>query len=243
MSGSNGRLKVTLWDVLIPRKALVLWNLLTHRLFLYWHLRSVREPLLGNGPISDVCAPFLTTVFYFIHRLRGLSLCALQRCLCRLLFIHSWLNCGSEKASRTARLEAWTPRTSSGQSGESHTSEMYGASGIPELIPPGGPPRQPGPADQYNPGHPQVNGRGGGANPQRLGQRAPKLGQIGRSKKGGYLKTIHYSNHALLFFQNCKYGQVIKIVVAIETSELSISRSATLYFYILRVNFFSHFTL
>lgn len=61
---------------------------------------------------------------------------------------------------------------------------MYGASGIPELIPPSGPPRQPGPAGQYNPGHPQVNGHDSGANPQRLGQRAPKLGQIGRSKKG-----------------------------------------------------------
>ncbi|KAK2900167.1 uncharacterized protein si:dkey-112a7.4 [Channa argus] len=60
---------------------------------------------------------------------------------------------------------------------------MYGASGIPELIPPGGPPRQPGPAGQYNPGHPPVNGHGGGPNPQRLGQRAPKLGQIGRTKK------------------------------------------------------------
>lgn len=61
---------------------------------------------------------------------------------------------------------------------------MYGASGIPELIPPSGPPRQPGPAGQYNPGHPPVNGHDSGANPQRLGQRAPKLGQIGRSKKG-----------------------------------------------------------
>ncbi|XP_068444471.1 uncharacterized protein si:dkey-112a7.4 [Clinocottus analis] len=64
---------------------------------------------------------------------------------------------------------------------------MYGASGIPELIPPGGPPRQPGATGQYNPGHPQVDGDGdgdgGGANPQRLGQRAPKLGQIGRTKK------------------------------------------------------------
>ncbi|XP_069015280.1 uncharacterized protein [Embiotoca jacksoni] len=60
---------------------------------------------------------------------------------------------------------------------------MYGASGIPELIPTSGPPRQPGPAAQFNPGHPQVNGHGSGPNPQRLGQRAPKLGQIGRSKK------------------------------------------------------------
>lgn len=180
-------------------------QLIRHRLFLYRHLRSAREPLLGNRPISDVRALFLTNVFYFIHRLRGLSLCALQRFLCRLLFIHSWLNCGSEKALRTARLEAWTPWTSSGQSGESHTPGMYGASGIPELIPPGGPPRQPGPADQYNPGHPQVNGRGGGANPQRLGQRAPKLGQIGRSKKGGYLKTILCSNYAGLFSQNRKH--------------------------------------
>uniref|UniRef100_A0A1A8RQ15 Uncharacterized protein n=1 Tax=Nothobranchius rachovii TaxID=451742 RepID=A0A1A8RQ15_9TELE len=60
---------------------------------------------------------------------------------------------------------------------------MYGASGIPELIAPSGQPRQPGPAGQFNPGHPQVNGHGGGSNPQRLGQRAPKLGQIGRSKK------------------------------------------------------------
>ncbi|KAJ0055887.1 hypothetical protein NL108_014273 [Boleophthalmus pectinirostris] len=60
---------------------------------------------------------------------------------------------------------------------------MYGSSGIPELIPPGGPPQQPGPGGQYNPGHPQ-DGHAGGPNPQRLGQRAPKLGQIGRSKKG-----------------------------------------------------------
>uniref|UniRef100_A0A1A8F853 Uncharacterized protein n=1 Tax=Nothobranchius korthausae TaxID=1143690 RepID=A0A1A8F853_9TELE len=60
---------------------------------------------------------------------------------------------------------------------------MYGVSGIPELIAPSGPPRQPCPAGQFNPGHPQVNGHGGGSNPQRLGQRAPKLGQIGRSKK------------------------------------------------------------
>ncbi|XP_061566379.1 uncharacterized protein si:dkey-112a7.4 [Cololabis saira] len=59
---------------------------------------------------------------------------------------------------------------------------MYGASGIPELIPAGGPPRQPGPAGPFNPGHPP-GGRGGPPNPQRLGQRAPKLGQIGRSKK------------------------------------------------------------
>lgn len=61
---------------------------------------------------------------------------------------------------------------------------MYGSSGIPDLIPPSGPPRQPGPAGQYNPGHAQVAHLGGGGhNPQRLGQRAPKLGQIGRSKK------------------------------------------------------------
>lgn len=99
---------------------------------------------------------------------------------------------------------------------------MYGASGIPELIPPGGPPRQPDPADQYNPGHPQVNGGGEAANPQRLGQRAPKLGQIGRSKKGGWLKVIPYSHHARLFFQNRQHGQVIKTAVAIETSALSI---------------------
>ncbi|XP_068611995.1 uncharacterized protein si:dkey-112a7.4 [Brachionichthys hirsutus] len=61
---------------------------------------------------------------------------------------------------------------------------MYGAAGIPELVAPNGPPRQPGPAGgQFNPGHPQVDAHGGGANPQRLGQRAPKLGQIGRSQK------------------------------------------------------------
>ncbi|XP_072315051.1 uncharacterized protein [Eucyclogobius newberryi] len=60
---------------------------------------------------------------------------------------------------------------------------MYGSSGIPELIPPSGPPLQLGPTGQYNPGHPQINGHVGGNNPQRLGQRAPKLGQIGRSKK------------------------------------------------------------
>lgn len=62
-------------------------------------------------------------------------------------------------------------------------TNMYGLSSIPELIPPCGPPQQPGPAEQFNPGHPQVNKHAGVSNPQRLGQRAPKLGQIGRSKK------------------------------------------------------------
>ncbi|CAG5929398.1 unnamed protein product [Menidia menidia] len=67
--------------------------------------------------------------------------------------------------------------------------EMLGASGIPELVPPAGPPRQPGPGGQLRPGHPQGGGHGGGPNPQRLGQRAPKLGQIGRSKKGEFTKV------------------------------------------------------
>ncbi|KAM9835326.1 uncharacterized protein si:dkey-112a7.4 isoform X1 [Syngnathus typhle] len=56
--------------------------------------------------------------------------------------------------------------------------DMLGASGVPELIPPAGPPMQPGPGAQ----HGQGSGPSG-PNPQRLGQRAPKLGQIGRSKK------------------------------------------------------------
>lgn len=75
----------------------------THRLFLCRHLRSVSEHLLGNRPISNASALFLTNVFYFIYRLRGLSLCSPLNCLCRLLFIHSLLNCGSKKAPRTAR--------------------------------------------------------------------------------------------------------------------------------------------
>lgn len=88
---------------------------------------------------------------------------------------------------------------------------MYGASGIPELIPPSGPPRQPGPAGQYNPGHPQVNGHDGGANPQRLGQRAPKLGQIGRSKKGECMDlfgTCAHSNEAWQFLTSCKIKNI-----------------------------------
>ncbi|KAG7254057.1 hypothetical protein CRUP_010360 [Coryphaenoides rupestris] len=70
---------------------------------------------------------------------------------------------------------------------------MYApAAGIPELIPPHTPPPpgaggRGGPAGQpFNPGPPQVNGQhgaGGPNHPQRLGHRAPKLGQIGRSKK------------------------------------------------------------
>ncbi|XP_054608513.1 uncharacterized protein si:dkey-112a7.4 [Dunckerocampus dactyliophorus] len=59
---------------------------------------------------------------------------------------------------------------------------MYGSSGIPELIPPTAPPLQPGQGGQHGPGHGQGGGPNG-PNPQRLGQRAPKLGQIGRSKK------------------------------------------------------------
>ncbi|XP_061619836.1 uncharacterized protein si:dkey-112a7.4 [Phyllopteryx taeniolatus] len=55
---------------------------------------------------------------------------------------------------------------------------MYGASGVPELIPPAGPPGRPGPEARHDQG-----GGPSGHNPQRLGQRAPKLGQIGRSKK------------------------------------------------------------
>lgn len=58
-------------------------------------------------------------------------------------------------------------------------ADMYGASGVPELIQPAGPPLQPGPGAQ----HGQDSGPNA-PNPQRLGQRAPKLGQIGRSKKG-----------------------------------------------------------
>ncbi|XP_061922884.1 uncharacterized protein si:dkey-112a7.4 [Entelurus aequoreus] len=56
---------------------------------------------------------------------------------------------------------------------------MYGSSGIPELVPPTAPPIQPDQGGQHGPGQDQ----GSGPNPQRLGQRAPKLGQIGRSKK------------------------------------------------------------
>ncbi|KAL0970238.1 hypothetical protein UPYG_G00239230 [Umbra pygmaea] len=60
---------------------------------------------------------------------------------------------------------------------------MYGTSGMPDLIPPNGP-RQAGAAGQFNPGHMQVAQNGHERpNPQRLGNRAPKLGQIGRSRK------------------------------------------------------------
>ncbi|KAM9827733.1 uncharacterized protein ACB057_018139 [Neosynchiropus ocellatus] len=60
---------------------------------------------------------------------------------------------------------------------------MYGSSGIPELLPPRTTPHQPANPGPFNPGHQPAGGHDGGANPQRLGQRAPKLGQIGRSKK------------------------------------------------------------
>lgn len=93
-------------------------------------------------------------------------------------------HCGSETLFHSTRSSGLCGHLAADRQKAPH-SEMYGASGIPELIPPSsGPPRQPDPAGQYNPGHPQVNGHGAGDNPQRLGQRAPKLGQIGRTKKG-----------------------------------------------------------
>ncbi|XP_042368594.1 uncharacterized protein si:dkey-112a7.4 [Plectropomus leopardus] len=102
----------------------------------------------------------------------------------RLVFIHSLLNAIAEVRSpirHDTKLGLCGHLVANQEKAPS--KDMYGASGIPELIPPSGPPRQPGPAGQFNPGHPQVNADGGGANPQRLGQRAPKLGQIGRTKK------------------------------------------------------------
>ena len=137
----------------------------------------------ATGP-PDAWAPFVTDVFTSIHRHGGLSP-SRSPAGCRA--VHTFIvqcHCGSE---RLHRHDAATPGVWGHLAADRERRravEMYGASGIPELIPPAGPPRQPGPAGQYNPGHPQVNGHGGGSNPQRLGQRAPKLGQIGRSKKG-----------------------------------------------------------
>lgn len=144
--------------------------------------------------LSDAPAPFFTQHVHF-HSQATRTLPRFAPVFGRPLFIHSLLlNAIAEVRSLSTRHKksAGVLPTSSGHSRQSAFPDMYGASGIPELIPPSGPPRQPGPAGQYNPGHPQVNQAL--PNPQRLGQRAPKLGQIGRSKKGegqvGFLMDV-----------------------------------------------------
>ncbi|KAK1797220.1 hypothetical protein P4O66_008594 [Electrophorus voltai] len=56
---------------------------------------------------------------------------------------------------------------------------MYGTTGMPDLIPPAGSLR-PRSVVSYNTGHGDGSN---GAEPPRRTQRAPKLGQIGRSKR------------------------------------------------------------
>ncbi|KAJ8008383.1 hypothetical protein DPEC_G00104250 [Dallia pectoralis] len=61
---------------------------------------------------------------------------------------------------------------------------MYGTSGMPDLMPPNGQGRD-GPVGEFNRAliHVVQNGHDERPNPHRLGHRAPKLGQIGRSRK------------------------------------------------------------
>lgn len=74
--------------------------------------------------------------------------------------------------------------------------EMYGTAGMPELLPPSGV-FQPSPHDPCQVRHlaGELLNQGTmdpNSHQQRLGRRAPKLGQIGRSKRGewGYSKVI-----------------------------------------------------
>ncbi|KAF3836883.1 hypothetical protein F7725_004347, partial [Dissostichus mawsoni] len=97
---------------------------------------------------------------------------------CRVSFIHSLLNAIAEVRSLLTRHKAWAVWTSSGQSGEGAPRRDGSRSSSPPAGRPGSRVRRASITRD-----PQVNGDGGGANPQRLGQRAPKLGQIGRTKK------------------------------------------------------------
>ena len=157
--------------------------------------------LAGSRPLSDARGPVFDRRVWFrpqaartFCRLGGSLLLSVARTLAVKC------HCGSEEPVDATRRSdcADTYRPLRGAQAES----MYGASGIPDLIPPGGPPRQPGPAGQYNPGHPQIDGQGRGENPQRLGQRAPKLGQIGRSKKGECFVCV-IAKRMLLFDSSC----------------------------------------
>ncbi|XP_036404500.1 uncharacterized protein si:dkey-112a7.4 isoform X1 [Megalops cyprinoides] len=99
--------------------------------------------------------------------------------------------CGSTDADSSSGEEALMKTEGEGERQRENArpeAEMYGMSGMPDLLPPTGP-YQPAPV-RYDPGHPQGNGSGLNRSPlsfdspqRRLGQRAPKLGQIGRSKR------------------------------------------------------------
>ncbi|KAJ8389285.1 hypothetical protein AAFF_G00121500 [Aldrovandia affinis] len=96
--------------------------------------------------------------------------------------------CGSADGDSASGEKVLMKRESEGESVNPRSEpEMYGMSGMPDLLPPAGSLR-PAPA-RYDPGHAPAVGSGLGSqlsfdSPQRrLGQRAPKLGQIGRSKR------------------------------------------------------------
>ncbi|KAI1898570.1 hypothetical protein AGOR_G00073710 [Albula goreensis] len=96
--------------------------------------------------------------------------------------------CGSTDGDSANGEKALMKRESEGESENARSEpEMYGMSGMPDLLPPTGS-FQPAPV-RYDPGHGQAMGNGLNRplsfdSPQRrLGQRAPKLGQIGRSKR------------------------------------------------------------
>ncbi|KAJ8337778.1 hypothetical protein SKAU_G00367440 [Synaphobranchus kaupii] len=91
--------------------------------------------------------------------------------------------CGSTDGDSVNGEKALVRRDSEGDSVNARPEpEMYGMSGIPDLLPPAS-------SLQPAPVHAQAMANGLGSqlsfdSPQRrLGQRAPKLGQIGRSKR------------------------------------------------------------
>lgn len=72
--------------------------------------------LAGSRPLSDAWELFLTNVFNFIHRQRGLYLCSVQH-LVVCSYIHWWMPLRKWEAL-FIRNNAWTVRTSSGRKGE-----------------------------------------------------------------------------------------------------------------------------
>ena len=88
-------------------------------------------------------------------------------------------------------------------------SEMYGTAGMPELLPPSGV-FQPSPHDPCQVPHLTSELNQGtidhNSYQQRLGRRAPKLGQIGRSKRGECGRAIlHMAVHKAKIKNCCQW--------------------------------------
>lgn len=130
--------------------------------------------------------------------------------------------CGSKDGDSVNGEKALVRRPSEGESVNAPPEpEMYGMSGMPDLLPP---------ASSLQPAAVHVQAMENGLDRQlsfdspqrRLGQRAPKLGQIGRSKRGecgsGSLKD--YIHARMLCAHGClSVGYSIISALGVETRD------------------------